>query len=210
MPYDLSVTDICTAEEKEREMNYILASQSPRRRELLGKLGIEFTVEPAVGEEVGRGDTPQEIVQELAVAKAQEIAAHHTGSDTIVIGADTVVVCDGEILGKPKDRADMGQMIRRLQGRAHEVYTGVAICYEKDGQSCCHSFAECTRVSFYPMSEEQIASYAAHADGLDKAGGYGIQSDAAIYISGIEGDYNNVVGLPLARLYHELMELRLI
>ena len=192
-------------------MNYILASQSPRRRELLGKLGITFAVEPAVGEEVPCGETPQEIVQGLAVSKAKEIAAHHIGvTDTVVIGADTVVVCDGMILGKPKDRQDMAEMIRGLQGRAHEVYTGVALCYEKEGKSCCHSFFECTEVHFYPMSEEQITWYAQYSDGLDKAGGYGIQSDAAIYIKGIEGDYNNVVGLPVGRVYQELHELRLV
>lgn len=192
-------------------MNYILASQSPRRRELLGKLGIAFSVEPAAGEEVPCGETPQEIVRGLAMSKAKEVAAHHTGvADTVVIGADTVVVCDGMILGKPKDRQDMAEMIGRLQGRAHEVYTGVALCYEKEDKSHCHSFAECTKVHFYPMSEEQITSYAEHSDGMDKAGGYGIQSDAAIYISGIEGDYNNVVGLPIARLYHELAALDLI
>lgn len=194
-----------------KNMKYILASQSPRRRELLGKLGISFEIEPAVGEEVPCGETPEEIVKNLAAAKASEIAAHHTeDADAVIIGADTVVVCDGEILGKPKDRRDMAQMIRRLQGRAHEVYTGVALCYERDGKHCCHSFAECTRVHFYPMSGEQIDSYGAHSDGLDKAGGYGIQSDAAIYIRGIEGDYNNVVGLPIARLYHELEQKELI
>ena len=192
-------------------MNYILASGSPRRRELLGKLGISFEIEPAVGEEVPCGKDPQEIVQNLARAKAQEVADRHRGTaDLVVIGADTVVVCDDEILGKPKDRQDMATMIRRLQGRAHEVYTGVSLCYEKDGTPGCHSFAECTKVHFYPMSEEQIISYAEHSDGLDKAGGYGIQSDAAIYIRGIEGDYNNVVGLPIARLYHELAALKLI
>ena len=192
-------------------MKYILASQSPRRRELLGKLGISFEVEPASGEEVLRGAHPQEIVQNLAVAKAQEIAGHHTDEkDTVVIGADTVVVCDGEILGKPKDRQDMAFMIKKLQGRAHEVYTGVALCYKRDGEQRCYPFSECTRVHFYPMSEEQIASYAAHSDGLDKAGGYGIQSDAAIFIRGIEGEYNTVVGLPVARLYQELMEQGLL
>lgn len=192
-------------------MNYILASQSPRRRELLEMLGITFSVEPAVGEEVIRGTSPQEIVQGLAMCKAREIAAHHLEEcDTVVIGADTVVVCDGKILGKPKDRQDMAGMIRLLQGREHEVYTGVALCFEKEGQACSHSFAACTKVYFYPMSEEQIARYAQHADGLDKAGGYGIQSDAAVCIRGIEGDYNNVVGLPLARLYHEMTALKLI
>ena len=192
-------------------MNYILASQSPRRRELLAKLGISFEIEPAIGEEVPCGKRPREVVQNLALAKAKEIAASHMGMpDPVVIGADTVVVCDETILGKPKDRQDMAAMIRRLQGRSHEVYTGVALCYEKDGLPCCHSFYECTKVHFYPMSEEQIASYAAHSDGLDKAGGYGIQSDAAVYIKGIEGDYNNVVGLPVARLFREMTALHLI
>lgn len=192
-------------------MNYILASQSPRRRELLGKLGIAFLVEPAAGEEVPSGDTPEEIVQGLAVSKAKEIAARHADEkDTVVIGADTVVVCDGRILGKPRDRQEMAEMIRHLQGRAHEVYTGVALCCETAGGSVCHCFAECTKVHFYPMSEAQIDWYAARSDGLDKAGGYGIQSDAAVYIKGIEGDYQNVVGLPIARLYHEMAALKLI
>ena len=191
-------------------MKYILASQSPRRRELLGMLGITFDIEPATGEERQVGTTPQEIVQNLASAKASEIAAHHTGEDVTVIGADTIVVCGGEILGKPKDRADMERMIRMLSGRTHDVYTGVAICRAVgavSGTDGIRTFAECTRVHFYPMSEEEIAAYVAHSDGMDKAGAYGIQSDAAIYISGIEGDYQNVVGLPVARLYHELREM---
>lgn len=191
-------------------MKYILASQSPRRRELLGMLGITFDIEPATGEERQVGTTPQEIVRNLASAKASEIAAHHTGEDVTVIGADTIVVCGGEILGKPKDRADMERMIRMLSGRTHEVYTGVAICRaagDVSGTDGIRTFAECTRVHFYPMSEEEIAAYVAYSDGMDKAGAYGIQSDAAIYISGIEGDYQNVVGLPVARLYHELREM---
>ncbi len=191
-------------------MKYILASQSPRRRELLGMLGITFDIEPATGEERQVGTTPQEIVQNLASAKASEIATHHIGEDVTVIGADTIVVCGGEILGKPKDRADMERMIRMLSGRTHEVYTGVAICRASgavSGTDGIRTFAECTRVHFYPMSEEEIAAYVAHSDGMDKAGAYGIQSDAAIYISGIEGDYQNVVGLPVARLYHELREM---
>ena len=192
-------------------MKYILASQSPRRRELLGRLGIAFEIEPAEGEEVVYGEKPKEIVQNLAMAKAKEIAARHAGdTETVVIGADTVVVCGNEILGKPKDRQDMAVMIKKLQGRTHEVYTGVALCYEADDGPCCHSFAECTKVHFYVMNEEEIQTYAAQADGLDKAGGYGIQSDASVYVRGIDGDYNNVVGLPVARLYHEMKALRLI
>jgi septum formation protein len=188
-----------------REM--ILASQSPRRRELLGKLNLPFAVEPAVGEEKICGDSPQEIVQNLARAKAQEIGEKHRAEQVLVIGADTVVVLDGKILGKPKDRDDMERMIRDLQGRSHEVYTGVALLVIENGTMKTDSFAECTRVTFYPMSDAEIRDYALHSDGLDKAGGYGIQSDAARYIRGIEGDYNNVVGLPLARLYQELKKL---
>lgn len=190
-------------------MEYILASKSPRRRELLGRLGIAFTVDPARGEELMRGGEPEEIVKNLARDKAGEVAARHVGAHAVVIGADTVVAVDGQILGKPKDRTEMKRMIMQLQNRTHEVYTGVAICYEKKMQTHCHTFAACTRVRFYPMTEEQMEDYALHGDGLDKAGGYGIQSDAAVFIEGIEGDYNNVVGLPLARLYHELLALGL-
>lgn len=191
-------------------MKYILASKSPRRRELLGKLGIEFTVDPAAGEECMRGVGPEEIVKNLARNKAEEVASRRGQANAVVIGADTVVAVDGRLLGKPADREHMKQMIMQLQNRAHEVYTGVALCYEKDGEACCHTFSECTRVRFYPMTKEQIERYAMHSDGLDKAGGYGIQSDAAVFIEGIEGDYNNVVGLPLARLYHEMLALGLL
>lgn len=191
-------------------MKYILASKSPRRRELLGKLGIEFTIDPAAGEERMRGEMPEEIVKNLAEDKAKEAAARHMGERAVVIGADTVVVADGRILGKPRDRTDMKQMILQLQNHTHEVYTGVALCYEADGEARCHTFAECTKVCFYPMTREQIEGYARDSDGLDKAGGYGIQSDAAVFIKGIEGDYNNVVGLPLARLYHEMLALGLM
>lgn len=186
-------------------MNYILASQSPRRRELLGRLGIEFLVEPAAGEELQKGESPEEIVKNLAAAKAQEIAKKHTGEDVLIIGADTVVVADGEILGKPHDRKEMEGMMMRLQNHTHEVYTGVALCRVEDSDVSSHCFAECTKVRFYPMTHAQITEYAAHSDGMDKAGGYGIQSDAAVFIKGIEGDYHNVVGLPIARLYHELL-----
>lgn len=191
-------------------MTYILASKSPRRRELLGRLGIEFIVDPARGEERMSGDNPEEIVKNLAKDKAGEVALRHGKEQAVVIGADTVVVADGKILGKPKDRADMKDMMMRLQNHAHEVYTGVAICYEDEGKARCHTFASCTRVRFYPMTEEQIEAYARYADGLDKAGGYGIQSDAALLIEGIEGDYHNVVGLPVARLFQELCALGLI
>ncbi len=194
-------------------MRYVLASQSPRRQELLGKLGIEFDIEPAAGEEFYQGQTPADTVQGLAAAKAMEIMENYSlqeRENLVVIGADTIVVCEGDILGKPKDRAHMGEMMARLQGQTHEVYTGVALCYMRDGALCSDTFAECTQVHMYPMSEAQLASYAANSDGLDKAGGYGIQSDAAIYVSGITGDYHNVVGLPIARMYQEMLERGLL
>lgn len=190
-------------------MNYILASKSPRRRELLGKLGIRFTVDPAVGEERMCGEGPEEIVQNLAEEKAREVAARHEGEQAVVIGADTVVAVDGRILGKPRDRAEMKQMMMQLQNRAHEVYTGVAIVYETGGETACHSFVQATQVRLYPVSEAEAEVYARCSDGLDKAGGYGMQSDAAVFVEGITGDYNNVVGLPVARLYHELRALGL-
>ena len=117
-----------------------------------------------------------------------------------VIGADTVVVCDGQILGKPKDRDDAVRMIRLLQGRDHQVMTGVTVIL--NGQQ--ESFCEMTDVHVYPMTEEEIAAYVATGEPDDKAGAYGIQGAFGVYIRGIDGDYNNVVGLPIARLYHVL------
>lgn len=186
-------------------MKYILASQSPRRKELLGRCKITFTIEPAKGEEQIIGDSPEEIVQNLALAKAQEIADQHRDEDVLVIGADTVVVYEEQILGKPQDKEELISMIRSLQGNTHKVYTGVALIHAQSGK--VKSFAEETKVRFFPMTEEEIISYEATGDGYDKAGGYGIQSEAAIFIAGIEGDYNNVVGLPIARLYRELQNL---
>ena len=185
-------------------MKYILASQSPRRKELLGRCKIEFTIEPAKGEEQMIGDSPEEIVQNLALAKAQEIADQHRDQDVLVIGADTVVVYEEQILGKPQDKEELISMIRSLQGNTHKVYTGVALIHAQSGK--VKSFAEETKVRFFPMTEEEIISYEATGDGYDKAGGYVIQSEAAIFIAGIEGDYNNVVGLPIARLYRELQD----
>lgn len=194
-------------------MRYILASGSPRRGELLKKLRIPFTICPADCDEVVRG-TPGEAVRGIAEDKARHVAgiasSDDAAGDLVVLGADTAVVCDGVMLGKPRDRAHMERMMRSLAGRAHEVYTGVAIVFYEGAKERCHSFAERTKVTFYPMDDDEIRSYAELSDGLDKAGGYGIQSDAAIYIKGIEGDYNNVVGLPVARLYHEMKALGLI
>lgn len=188
-------------------MQFILASQSPRRKELLEKIIPDFLIEPAGGEEVLTNDHPSVVVQKLAQAKAKEVSKKHEGEDVVIIGADTIVVQDGMILGKPKDAADMRRMMDKLQGNCHSVYTGVAIVYLKDGKWMEHLFVEETKVYFYPMSEAQLDAYALDPDGLDKAGGYGIQSKATVYVKAIEGEYNTVVGLPVARLYHELCDL---
>ena len=227
----------------------ILASGSPRRKELLEQMGLTFEVCPAKREEVITTDIPKDVVVELASQKAREVAsgmldwmtrgcpfpgtaggnfgetqAEGAGEtagkidgengflcepdDIMVIGADTVVSCDNRILGKPKDDKDAVRMLTLLSGRIHEVYTGVSVVFiDKSGRCGEHSFFEKTSVTMCEMSPEEIARYVASGDPLDKAGAYGIQGKCAIYIQKIDGDYNNVVGLPIGRLYQELKRL---
>lgn len=197
----------------------VLASGSPRRKELLEQMGLEFEICPAKGEEVITKTLPQEVVEELSRQKAEEVAAgilfyneNHpeltSPQDILVIGADTVVACDGKILGKPKDTADAKQMLSLLSGRTHSVYTGVTLVFiDKSGRTGEHSFYEKTDVTMYPMSEAEIEGYIATGEPMDKAGAYGIQGRCAIYIKEIAGDYYNVVGLPVGRLYQELKAL---
>lgn len=179
----------------------ILASASPRRRELLTQIGISFTIQKAEKEETVTTSVPSEAVKELALQKAREVAEKYPAD--VVIGADTIVAANGQILGKPKDAEDAIQMLRMLQGGSHEVITGVAILLN-NGEKLIN-FAETTRVHVFPMTEEQICSYVESGEPMDKAGSYGIQGTFAAYISGIEGDYNNVVGLPVGRLYQEVL-----
>ena len=192
-------------------MKIILASASPRRRELLTQMGLEFEVRPSCGEEVITARTPAEAVMELAGQKAAEIAgieaSERPGEDLLVIGADTVVSVDGAILGKPGTPERAAGMIRRISGRSHQVYTGVSLilCLE-GGRTREYAFAEKTDVHVYPMDEDEIRAYAESGEPLDKAGGYGIQGRFAAYIRGIDGDYGNVVGLPLGRLCHAVKE----
>ena len=181
----------------------ILASASPRRREILDMAGFAFAVCPARGEEVRVGADPVEIVENLAKAKAREVAGSQK-EDCLVLGADTIVVLDGEIMGKPKDPEDAVRMIHCIQGRDHEVLTGVAVILKKGEVETTINFAETTRVHVFPMAEEEIQAYVASKEPMDKAGAYGIQGLFAAYVSGIEGDYNNVVGLPVGRLYQEV------
>ena len=183
--------------------NIILASGSPRRKELLAQVGISFEIVKAEGEEIINTTVPEEAVKELSRQKAREVAARTDGD--VVIGADTVVAADHEILGKPKDQEDAVRMIRMLQGRTHQVLTGVTVILRDEVRKKEIYFAETTHVHVYPMTEEQIRDYVASGEPMDKAGAYGIQGLFAAYVSGIEGDYNNVVGLPVGRLYQEVL-----
>lgn len=177
----------------------VLASASPRRRELLRQCGYSFDVVPAdVDESVLPGEDPVAYVTRLAATKARAVCARLQGhkDKRMVLGADTTVIVDEEILGKPVDAADAARMLRLLAGRAHVVATGVAL----STQSGVESAAELTRVHFAPMNEAEIAAYIATGEPMDKAGAYGIQGRAARFIPRIEGCYFNVVGLPLARV----------
>lgn len=186
-------------------MNLVLASQSPRRRELLSLIQKDFTVQSSCVEEiVPEGLTAEETVVYLAKLKAEEVAQRlkiSTDSQkTVVIGADTVVVLDGEIMGKPKDRDDCIRMISLLSGRQHEVYTGVAIVVK--GQT--ESFYQRTAVRFLDLTKEEIEWYASLQEPYDKAGAYGIQGFGSFLVEGIDGDYFNVMGLPVAALNRRL------
>lgn len=183
----------------------ILASASPRRKELLQQVGIEPEIIPSQVEEVITSIQPDLAVMELSAQKAEDVAAGDVarrGGGEVVIGADTVVAVDGKILGKPVSRQNAIEMIEMLQGREHQVYTGVTLVFCKTGERV--TFAEKTDVWIYPMSRKQIETYADTGEPMDKAGAYGIQGCFAAYVKGICGDYNNVVGLPVARLYQEL------
>jgi septum formation protein len=199
----------------------ILASQSPRRRELLAQIGVPFTVEVSDTDENVSGTEPAVIVQELARRKALAVASHHAGEAVYVIGADTIVVYEGEILGKPKDTADARRMLRELSGNAHQVYTGVCVLeVPGDEGGCCEdsapqggrrsiretAFAERTDVFVAPLTDVEIDAYIATGEPFDKAGSYGIQGIFARHIEKIEGDYTNVVGLPVGRLWREKLK----
>ncbi len=179
----------------------ILASASPRRKELLEQIGVTFEIVKAEGEEVITSAIPEEVVKKLSIQKAREVAKRCEG--TVIIGADTVVAAGGKILGKPKDPADAMRMLALLQGKEHQVITGVAVLLTESGKVI--SFVETTTVHVFPMTRTQMEQYIASGEPMDKAGAYGIQGRFAAYVSGIEGDYNNVVGLPVGRLYQEVL-----
>ncbi len=184
-------------------MNIILASGSPRRKELLEQAGYTFTVEVSDADENVENLAPGPLVEELSLRKAMAVAAHHKAADDSckIVGSDTIVVLDDKVLGKPVDEKDAMEMLKTLSGREHEVYTGVTIITVESGKIVkTEQFYECTKVMMREMDEEEIAAYIATGDPLDKAGAYGIQGPAAIFISGIQGDYYNVVGLPICHL----------
>lgn len=184
---------------------FILASASPRRRELLKQIGVTFEVMPAKGEEVITKEQPEQAVMELSRQKAEEIAAGIQDEQVLVLGADTVVAYDGKILGKPKDETDARAMLSMLNGRTHSVFTGVTVIVIRNGKSEIHSFYEETKVTMYPMTDAQISYYIQTEEPMDKAGAYGIQ-EGAVFIEKINGDYNNVVGLPVAKIFYKMLE----
>ena len=213
--------------QKEQNVRLVLASASPRRRELLSQIGLEFTVMPSTKEENAKTTEAGALVQELSRQKAVDIWEQLSGGqgqnpdadqeqiseetqepnlngkrqpELLVIGADTVVCCEGKILGKPHSREAAAEMLTALQGRSHEVYTGVTLYSHSETVT----FFECTQVEFYPMTEVEISEYIDSKEPMDKAGAYGIQGLGARFVKGIRGDYNNVVGLPVGRLYQEL------
>lgn len=186
----------------------ILASASPRRSELMAQAGYTFEVQVSHKEEVYQSTEPDEIVKELSLLKARDVAQQYAKADTIVIGADTVVAYQGKILGKPKDLEDAFRMIKSFQGDCHQAYTGVAILvYDSEGNCTVKNHAVRTDVYVNPMTDDEIYSYINSDSVLDKAGAYGIQGRFAIHIEKIEGDYYNVVGLPISYIYEQLKEV---
>lgn len=186
----------------------VLASASPRRLDLLRQAGVEPAVEPAdVDETPPPGASPESLAVGLARTKAQEVAARHAGEALVVLGADTVVVVDGRILGKPVDVADATRMLTELSGRAHRVLTGVALVDARTGRTV-DGLAR-TDVRMRHLDADEVAAYVATGEPLDKAGAYGIQGRAAVFIEGIDGDYTNVVGLPLPLVDVLLRQLHL-
>ena len=186
----------------------ILASASPRRIQLMKQAGFTFSVIPSNAEETVTSATPDRLVEELAFLKANEvyqrIKKDYAGKDFMVIGADTIVYYDKEVLGKPDDEQEAFDMLKMLSDRTHQVYTGIAIIQKTKDEKQTQLLFDKTDVTFYPISDYEIKDYIATGDPLDKAGAYGIQGPFAIHIKEIHGDYNNVVGLPIAKLYQAI------
>ena len=186
-----------------RNAGLILASGSPRRKELLEMTGHLLEIIPSSADETTDETAPDRLVEELSSRKASDAAGKI--KDGIVLGADTVVSIDGTILGKPEDEQDAERMLKMLSGRTHQVFTGVTLISVKNGKiEWSETFSEKTDVTVIPMTDEEIGEYVMSREPLDKAGAYGIQGFFGKYISRIEGDYFNVVGLPLSHVYQAL------
>ena len=182
----------------------ILASASPRRRELLAQIGLEFDVIPSSAEEVITETEPDKVVESLSRQKAEDVAGRI--AEGIVIGSDTIVYQNGHILGKPADRAQAWAMLRSLQGGTHSVFTGVTVLVKENGNTVRHTFSSETKVHVCPMTEQETERYLDSGEPMDKAGAYGIQGRFAAWIDAIEGDYNAVVGLPVAKVWSVVKE----
>lgn len=182
----------------------ILASASPRRKELLELMGLTFQIIPSTKEEVVTGSSPAEIVENLSYQKAEDVFSQMAAGDTLVIGSDTIVVCDGEVMGKPHSEEEAFAMLHRLQGRSHEVYTGVTVICRENNKITHDTFSKMATVKIHSMSAEEIRAYIAKGESMDKAGAYGIQGSFAVFVDEIQGEYNTVLGLPVAGLYQSL------
>lgn len=188
----------------------ILASGSPRRRDILTAAGYEFEVKVSGLDEVITKSEPQEIVEELSAQKAGNVyddIASGLPDNYLIIGADTIVVHNGKIMGKPADEADAVRMLKELSGDTHQVYTGVTCIFDCEGEVKRRTFTACTDVYFDVIDEERTKAYVATGEPLDKAGAYAIQGGFSKYISGIKGEYNNVVGFPIAAFYKNMKDI---
>ena len=188
---------------------FVLASGSPRRKELLAQIGIKFRTCTSKKQEEILRHNPEEIVKDLSYTKARDVF-ERGNRDAIVIGADTLVVYDEKVLGKPKSEEEAFEMIKMLQGNVHRVYTGMNIIWTDNGNTHISSSVAMTEVELYYMSEEEIRAYISTKEPYDKAGAYAIQGYFARYVKQIKGDYNNVVGLPIGKLYQILNSLNLL
>lgn len=186
-------------------MEIILASKSPRRIELLKLMGLEFSVHPCTAEEVIEDDwSPKQVVESLALQKAQAIFNLHP--DCCVIGADTIVWLNGEVIGKPRSKEDAHSILSKLQGNTHEVYTGIAVITPNETQR-----RHCiTQVTFSPMSQSEIDGYIASGEPMDKAGAYGMQGIGGVFVESVNGSSFNVIGMPINILYQMLKKANVI
>ncbi len=186
-------------------MKLVLASQSPRRRELLEREGLTFDVIPSGCEEiVPEGISPEMLVKELAILKARDVAAQIKDKDALIIGADTVVALDDQILGKPIDREDAKRMLRSLSNSTHRVFTGICVIRKSD--ATLFACSECTEIIFRQLTEQEIDEYVESGESDDKAGAYAVQAGGGHFVKSIVGDFDNVVGLPIKKLLEVLRD----